>query len=89
MSTNNVELATPYNNDIPYNITAEANTPSRKYLTPASLLLRSRFRHAANMYAGIDKNSNATNTDTKSRDDDIITMPNKLVRSRNQYSPRQ
>ena len=89
MSTKRVELATPYNNDMPYSITAEANTPSKKYFTPASLLLRSRLRHAANMYAGIDKNSSATNTETRSREDAIMTMPSKLVRSKNQYSPRQ
>ena len=47
-------------------------------MTPASLLLRSRLRHAAIMYAGIDKNSSATKTLTRSRDDAIITMPKML-----------
>ena len=89
MSTSSVELATPYNNDMPYNITAEANTPSKKYFTPASLLFKSRLRQAANIYAGIERNSSATNTDTKSRAEAIITMPNKLESKRNQYSPRQ
>lgn len=41
------------------------------------------------MNDGIDKNSSATNTDTRSRDDDIITMPSTLVSNKNQNSPRQ
>ena len=71
----------PYSRLIPYSITALANTPSKKYLTPASLLLRSRLRHAAIMYAGIDRNSRAMKTLIKSRADAIITMPKMLLSS--------
>ena len=81
-STNSVLLAAPYNSDMPYNMTAEANTPRRKYLTPASLLLMSRLRHAASMYAGMDKNSSATKMDTRSREDEIMTMPKMLESSK-------
>ncbi len=74
---------------MPYNMTAEANTPSRKYFMPASLLFASRLRHAASMYAGIERNSSATKTVMRSRDEAIMTIPITLVSKRNQYSPRQ
>ena len=88
-STSKVLFAAPNNSDMPYNMTALANTPSKKYFMPASLLLMSRLRHAASMYAGIDKNSSATKMETRSRDDVIMTMPRMLESKRNQYSPCQ
>ena len=42
-------------------------------MTPASLLFGSRLRHAANMYAGIERNSSATKILTRSRDEVIIS----------------
>ena len=82
MPSSDVVPVKPYIIEMPNSINATDSTPIRKNLIAASEEYRSRLRSPAITKPGIDTVSSATNSNSRSRADGMISMPMKLTSSR-------